>query len=317
MKLLALACALSSAHGLAGQDATIRTTVPLVVLPTSVTDRRGHSIDGLTPSEFILLDNGAPKALHVDTIDSGLAPISLVVLIQTSDISLSALGKIRKVGAMIAEAVVGENGEVAVATFDDQIQVIQDFTRDANELSKAFGGLRAGDNMGGRMIDAVDQSMNMLTHRPGPRRSNVLIIGESRDRGSKAKLEDLTQRLQRSGVTIYALKYSAYLTPFTVKAEEYSPPAGGFVITELARLGKQNTMEALTRLTGGMAASFETKSKLEKDLMQVANDIHGRYLVSFVPDHAQTPSFHQLSIQVKGHADAVVRTRPGYWTGLR
>ncbi len=318
MKLPVTACASLFALRLAAQDTTIRATVPLVVLPTSVTDRHGHSINGLTASEFTLLDNATPKPVNIDVIDSDLAPIALVVLIQTSDISLSALAKIRKVGTVISEAVVGGNGEVAVATFNDRVEIIQDFTRDADEVSKAFVGLEAGDNMGGRMIDAVDRSMTMLTSRSGPRRSNVLIIGESRDRGSKAKLEDLRQRLQRTGVTIYALKYSAYLTPFTTRPEEYSPTGGSLLtgITELARLGKQNTMEALTGLTGGMAASFETKAKLEKDLMRVANDIHSRYLVSFVPDGAQIPSFHQISIRIKGHPDAVIRTRPGYWAGV-
>jgi hypothetical protein len=37
-------------------------------------------------------------------------------------------------------------------------------------------------------------------------------------------------------------------------------------------------------MTGGVTASFEKKSKLEKDLMQLSKDIHSRYLVSFVPD---------------------------------
>ena len=317
MKLIVIACAVLSASSFAGQDTTIHTTVPLVVLPTSVTDRRGHSIDGLSPSDFVLLDNSAPKPVSIDVVESGLAPIALVVVIQKSDISLSALAKIRKVGAMIPEAVVGENGEAAVITFDDQVDVVQDFTRDADKVSKAFGSLKPADNMGGRMIDAVDKALNMLSQRPGPRRPSILIIGESRDRGSKTKLEGLRQKLQRTGATVYALKYSVYLTPFTVSPEEYSPTGGGLItgITELARLGKQNTIEALTGFTGGVTASFETKGKLEKDLMQVANDIHSRYLVSFVPDKSQTSSFHQVSITIKGRPDAVVRTRPGYWAG--
>ncbi len=258
MKLFAVVCTVLSASSFVGQDTTIRTTVPLVVLPTSVTDRRGHSIDGLSPSDFVLVDNATPKPVSIDVTESGLAPIALVVLIQNSDISLSALAKIRKVGAMIPEAVVGENGEAAIITFDDRIDVVQDFTRDADEIANAFRNLKRGDNMDGRMIDAVDRSLNMLAQRPGPRRPNILLIGESRDRGSKTKLEDLRQKLQRTGVTIYALKYSVYLTPFTIKPEEYSPTGGGLLtgITELARLGKQNTIETLTGLTGGITASF-------------------------------------------------------------
>ena len=312
-------CAVFCLSSLFAQDATIRTTVPLVVLPTGVTDRRGHPIPGLTASDFVLLDNARPKPVNVDVIESGLAPIALVVLIQTSDISLSALAKIRKVGAMIPEAVVGENGEAAVVTFDERINVVQDFTRDADQITSAFAGLKPSDAMGGHMIDAVDQALTLLAHRPGSRRSNILIIGESKDRGSKSKLTDLQGKLQHTGVTIYALPYSAYLTPFTTKPEDYAPSGGNLLtgIAELARLAKQNTADVLTEVTGGTVARFETKAKLEKDLLQVAADVHNRYLVSFVPDQDAPPRFHSITLKIKDHPNAIVRTRPGYWAGLR
>jgi hypothetical protein len=89
-----------------GQQPTIRTTVPLVTVPVSVADRHGGVIYDLDRSDFLLLDNRKLRPVRVDIADSGLAPVALVTLIQTSDISLSALAKIRKVGAMIPEAVV-------------------------------------------------------------------------------------------------------------------------------------------------------------------------------------------------------------------
>lgn len=300
------------------QDATIRTTVPLVVLPTTVTDRRGHTIEGLPASSFVLRDNGVLKPVNVDTIDSGLAPIALVVLIQTSDISLSALTKIRQVGSVVSQAVVGENGEVALVTFDEDIRTVLGFTRDANAVTAAFANLKPSDNMGGRMLDAVSRSLDMLADRAGSRRANLLVIGESRDRGSKAKLDDLRPKVQRTGVTVYGLKYSAYLTPFTTKPEDYAPTGGGLLtgLGELTRIGKQNAFQLLTAATGGVVASFQTKSKLEKDLMQVARDIHSRYVLSFVPEQAEVASFHAISITIQDHPEAAVRSKPGYWTGF-
>jgi VWFA-related protein len=301
---------------LRGQQPTIRTTVPLVTVPVSVADRHGGAINGLNSSDFLLLDDGKVRPVRVDTVDSGLAPIALVTVIQTSDISLSALAKIRKVGAMIPEAVVGANGEAAVVSFDDQIKVAQDFTTDADAISKAFRGLAPADNMGGRMLDAVDEALNLLANRPGPRRANVVIIGESRDRGSQEKLTDLIPKIQRTGVTIYSLTYSAYLTPFTIKPEEYQPTGGGPLqaVTEIARLGKQNTVAALTNVTGGRRFRFETKSKLENDLIRLGTEIHSRYLISFTPDLEKAPRFHHLQVQIKNHPDALIRARPGYWT---
>jgi hypothetical protein len=157
----------------------------------------------------------------------------------------------------------------------------------------------------------------MLSERPGSRRSNILIIGETRDRGSETNLEALRQKIQSTAATIYGLKYSAYWTAFTTKPEDYTPSGGDLLtgIGEVARLGKQNTIDALTSLTGGVSASFETKSKLEKDLIQLSRDVHSRYLVSFVPDNSAAPMFHRVSVRIRNHPEAVVRTRPGYWAG--
>jgi len=316
MPALRLVMALLLALPLPSQSPTIRATAPLVVLSTSVTDRQGKSIHGLTSADFVLLDGSARKPVNVDLVDFGLPPIALVVLVQTSARSLSALAKIRKVGAMIPEAVVGANGEVAVIAFDDEIRIVEDFTRSEDVISEAFAKLKPRDSSAARTIDAIERSLALLGSRPGPRRSAILIIGESRDRGSKSKLADLQMNLQRSGVTVYSMRYSAYLAPFTTKPEDYEPGGGDYLdgIKDLARLGNLNTMEMLTRTTGGLDLSFETKSKLEKDLMRLAGDIHNRYLISFVPDVGAAQRFHPITLQVKDWPDAVVLTRPGYWS---
>ncbi len=298
---------------LPGQQPTIRTTVPLVTVPVSVADRHGGIITGLDSSDFLLLDDGRTRHVHVDAVDSGLAPIALVTLIQTTAISLSALAKIRKVGAMIPEAVVGANGEAALITFDEQIKLAQDFTTDADAISKAFGELKPQDSTGARMIDAVDQALKMLANRPGARRANILIVGENRDRGSKERLSDLIPKIQTTGATVFSLTYSAYLTPFTTRPEDYEPTGGGLPFIEVARLFKQNTVAVLTEMTGGRRFRFETKSKLENDLIGLGADIHSRYLLSFTPDLEQPPRFHHLQVQIKNHPDAIVRARPGYW----
>jgi VWFA-related protein len=298
-----------------GQQPTIRTTVPLVTVPVSVTDRHGRAIYDVDRSDFVVLDDGKPRRVRVDIADAGLAPIAFVTLIQTTDISLSALAKIRKVGAMIPEAVVGANGEAAVVSFDDHVKVVQDFTADADAISRAFRDLRRSDSMGGRMIDAVDEALNRLANRPGSRRANILIIGESRDRGSEEKLTDLIPKLQHTGVTVYSFTYSAYLTPFTIKPEEYEPSGGGLLqgITEVARLAKQNTVAALTDVTGGRRFRFEIKSGLENDLIRLGTEIHSRYLISFTPEVESAPRFHHLEVEIKNHPGALVRARPGYW----
>ncbi len=300
------------------QQPTIKTTVPLVVVPVSVTDQHGHFVPGLDPSDFLLLDSGQPRPVRVDDPDWVSAPFNLVVLIQTSDISQSALLKIQKVGSMIQEAVVGANGAAAVVTFSDQVKVIQDFTNDANQISNAFRSLASDDTRGGKLLDAVNRGLSLLANRSTATRSAMLIIGEGKDRGSESKLSYLLPAIQKSGVTIYSLSYSAYLTPFTTKGSDYQPPEGGngFIldaITETIHATRQDTCKVLTAATGGRILKFETKSKLENDLIRLGADIHSRYMLSFAPNQQGDPSFHKIVVRIRDHPELHIDARPGYW----
>jgi VWFA-related protein len=297
---------------------TIRTDVPLVVLPVTVTDSRGKTIDGLTVADFVVLDNGKPRQAQVDSSDALTSPVALAAVLQTSDISAAVLAKLRKIGGMIQETLSGDRGEAAVVGFSSEAKVLQDFTRDADKIEDAFRTLRGSGNTSGCMLDGLDLALNLLGERPRNPRREILLVSESRDRGSKAKLQDVVERAQRLNVTIYSLSYSVYTTAFTSKPSDTPQSTSGTgligLITEPARLAKTNTVEALTAATGGRHLAFTRQAGLEEDVMKVSKEIHSRYLVSFTPPHEMEPSFHAVEIQIRDRPDAVVRTRPGYWT---
>lgn len=297
------------------QETTIQTTVPLVTIPVSVTDANGNPVPSISASHFELLDNGQPRPVNVDVLESGISPISLVAVVQTSNMSLAAIAKIKKVGSMIPLAVVGANGSAALVTYDAEVKLVHDFTTDADAISNAFSRLKAADATTGHMLDAVDRALDLLAAQPGGHRRNVLIIGEAKDRGSKVRLDTIVQKLQRTGTTVYSMNYSKLITPFTMKADEYQP-TGDYVqaLIELGRLAKSNTMNTLAEMTGGKRFGFETKAGLENDLMLLSKDIHNRYLVSFTPPIEQTSTFHKIEIKVRNAPGTIIRARPGYWS---
>jgi hypothetical protein len=124
---------------------------------------------------------------------------------------------------------------------------------------------------------------------------------------------------QRANATIYALTYSAYLTPFTTKASEYKPPdAAGidFILMgkELAHLAQTNIAEALARTTGGSHLSFTTLKALENDMASVGKEVHHQYLLSLTPDSEAKPSYHAITVSIKDQPRATIHTRAGYWS---
>lgn len=295
----------------------MRTTVPLRVIPVSVEDRKGNPVSGLQPSDFVLFDNGQQRPATVDVSDVSAAPVAMVVLVQTNDFARSALGKTRKVGSMIPEAVTGANSRAAVVTFDEQVAVRQELTDDPDSVADAFRTLESTDAADAKLLDATVIALNLLQNRPAGERQSILILGQSRDRGSKAKLDDVLDRLSHSGVTVYGMTYSAFLTAFTTQASEYQPTAnGGYLegLKQAARLGKANTVDALTKGSGGFATSFETKGKLENNLISLGKDVHSRYLLAFTPASEAASTFHKLTIRVRNQDNGKVRAQPGYWS---
>jgi VWFA-related protein len=256
----------------------------------------------------------------MDTSDTVLAPVSLMVLIQASGISAPVLARTQQVGGMIKPLVIGERGQAAVIEFDDEIRVRTDFTADSNIIRSAFEGTRSRSIHIARLIDAVVEGVRMLDTRPPNNRRVMLILSESRDRGSTNKLSEAIELAQRAGVVVYPATYSVQGSTFISKPADSPPMPGGDnnvdllgSAIELGRLGKANAAAALARSTGGRHLSFLTLASLEKAISRAGEEIHSQYLLSFTPSSSAKDGFHQIQVAIPSRPDAVIRARPGYY----
>jgi VWFA-related protein len=216
---------------------------------------------------------------------------------------------------MIQPLIAGERGAAAVLSFDEEVRVIEQFTSDGSKIRQAFQKIHGHSGTGGRMLDAMTEALAMLDERPGNHRRILILLSEARDRGSKTKLPDAIESVQREGAIVYPLTYSAYKTPWTARPED-NPTSDGSPITglgDLFRLGKENTAEALAKASGGEKISFNTLGALEKAIARASAEIHSEYLVSFAPAESDNHGFHRLEVTVPSRRDAVVRARTGYW----
>jgi VWFA-related protein len=312
-----------AARILPAQNPTLKTTVPLVVAPTTITGRDGHYVRGLTAADLMLLDNNVPRQIHVDELT---LPVSVVLVVETSEECWAALDKIRKIGSIIEPLVAGDRGEAAVIWYSQQIIVAQQFTSNTSTLERVFQDARPNGS-GGMAIDAVAKALDMLSERKDNRRV-ILLLGETKDRGSKIPLEQVVSRAQRDNVSVYSVTYSRYLMTFTHHWEEVCdahhenckppdpPPWIGpdlmDLFGELRALAKTNVAEAFTQYTGGRRVSFLKQKGLEQVVQNIGEEIHNQYLLSFTPP-AETEEFHQIRVLVPAQPDLLVRTRPGYW----
>ncbi len=303
---------------LSAQQPTFKAQSPLVVVPVTVSDKAGSAIYGLTESDFNLSDDGQPKSFHLDPPGEYQPGVSAVIVIQTSGVSGSALLKIKKTGSMINGYITGEGSDAALITAGGEVHVAQDFTANPDAVEAAFRHLETGAPSSGRDLDGVAKALDLFARRDRNRRRVIVLISETRDRGSKAALADVLRRAQQENVAIWTISYSAYVTPFTTSAADWQDEGGDRsfnllgAITEPARLAKVNMSNALARYTGGRHLSFARLKSLEDDLASIGKEVHTQYLLSFVPSN-EPPAVHSIEIQVKARPEATVRYRPVYW----
>ena len=197
------AVVLAFAASLAAQEPHFDVRSRLVLVPATVTDLQGRSVDGLAASDFLLFDNGQPRKAAVDTVDTGVAPIALIVAIQSSGISAAVLEKVRKIGVMIQPLITGDRGCAGLVSFDERLRWLQECTKETDALERAFHELRPvlrpGEDKEARMLDAVQSAVEHLSRHPNARRV-LLLISESRDRGSETALDAATVAAQSAGV---------------------------------------------------------------------------------------------------------------------
>jgi len=158
-----------------------------VMAPVIVHDLRGNIVNGLTPLDFELYDNGKLQKI---TEDATSHPISMVVAVQSSANMEKLLPDIRKIGSLFSGLVLGDTGEISVLSFDHRVQTMTEFTSDADKISKAFQNLKIGSTPS-HLNDAAMKGVNMLRTRDKARRRILMLIGKSH-----ARSHTLLQRVE-------------------------------------------------------------------------------------------------------------------------
>lgn len=320
----------------------IRSTVQVVLVPTLVTNRKGVTISGLRVNDFTLFDNDKPQKIDRDV---AFLPLSMVICIQRNANVEAMLPKIRKIGNVIHDQLVGQDGEVAVVSYDHRIETLQDFTNDADLINQAVAKIKPG-GQNSRMIDAVQTAVHMLKYKRD-RRKVIVLISEIFDKSSEAHAREVATDLQVNNIDVYTLNISRILAALTAKPDVPRPdpfPAGARphpagtsvdpttmaqmggaegdsvdfipVVEEMYREAKhifiKDPARLFTKLTGGRELPFMTQGELERAIAEIGTEIRSQYILSYSPNNKVEGGFHTIRVVVDVPG-MKVRTRRGYW----
>ncbi|MFQ5694802.1 MAG: VWA domain-containing protein [Terriglobia bacterium] len=325
----------------------LRVRVELVSTPLVARDSLGEFIYDLSREDIRVLDNGVPQQLL--TFELATQPLSLVILVDTARKVAPLLDSVRTSGVLFTDMLLGQLGEAAIVTFDDEVRVRQGFTEDKDAIIKTLKEIPAGGRRT-RLADALDHAVSMLVERPEGRRPVIVLFTEPSDKDSELPLGVPLRRAQLHEISVYTIALSPVLADLKRKPEDTpvarspfppgvmpGPGVPGQIQTPTTQAQQRyaridllsaiaaavhslrapfghNVLELYSQGTGGLHYAPRSRSALEESIVQIGQDLHNQYLLSYRPSNKDEQGFHRIEVRV-GRRGARVRTRPGYYVG--
>jgi VWFA-related protein len=298
------------------QETTVRTRSNLVLVPTLVKDPQGAIVYGLQVSDFIVEDTGVEQPVRLDEAPEG-QPISLVVAIQRGRRASYEFPRMQGLRTMLSPLFEAGTSRIAVVEFDSHVELTRNFTKDEALVDADLTNLQPGDD-GAAILDAVNYSIQLLKDEPEDHQRVLLLISETRDHGSRVKIEDAVAAVGQANTMMYALAFSPGISNIldtgrgTNKNEMHPTLDVLDLAYRTAQAMRKNVPSTITSMTGGEYELFTTRKKFEVRMNDFTNHLHSRYLLSFAPKNPR-PGLHQIRVRVKGAGDGTVLARSTYW----
>ena len=298
------------------QETTLRTQSNVVLIPALVKSAQGEAVYGLGAKDFIVEDDGEEQAVHLDEVTEG-QPVSMVIAIQRGRRANYEFPRMRGLSAMLDPLVAEGRGSVAIVEFDSQVRTALDFTGSSDKIAWTLRELQPGDG-GAAILDALDYSVKMLEQVPKERQRVLLLISETRDHGSAAKVEDVVAEVGQSSTAVYALAFSPsrsnILDTMRGNNKDEMNPSPDLLAPLLmaAEAMKKNMPKTVASMTGGEYEMFATGKNFDLRMIDFSNHLHSRYLLSIEP-RSPHAGLHQLRVRLRNAGDRTVLARGSYW----
>ncbi len=298
-----------------------------VSIPVIVSDREGHYLPGLKKEDFTVYQDGVKQNItFFATFDE---PLSIALLLDTSGSTEDVLKRIKSAAKDFVD-LLNPQDKCLVATFDNQVKILNSFTSDRKTLKKSLDKIKSSALGGTLMYNAVGQiTQKSFADLPG--RKVVVILTDGVDFGSVVTKDELLSQFEESDILIYTVFYrtnAMVVDPTSGKKGKRSKkyrkkknviiPTGTIYIpteAELAAREKSDEIEAtdaLKKMSDTTAGRFYLSDApgLKKVFKQMAGELREQYRLGFrVKDAADDAAkTHDIIIKV-ARPDAVVRFR--------
>jgi Ca-activated chloride channel homolog len=276
----------------------LKSTVDLVALHVTVTNKKGDLITTLNKNNFEVFENKVKQ--DISLFSRADVPVTAGLVIDNS-------GSMREKRAQVNAAAVtfmktsNPEDEMFVVNFNDEyyLDTPGDFTNSPKALQDALA--RIDTHGSTALYDAVVGSLNHL--KKGHRDKRVLLlVTDGDDDASRLTFPQTIRAAEKSDAAIYAIGI------YSQDDRQHDK-----------RMVRRSTkvLKELAEATGGRAYFPADLSQVEPICERVAREIRSQYTIGYYPTNmAHDGRYREVSVKVmapKGMGKLEVLTRPGYY----
>ena len=303
------------ALALAQDRPTFRVKVDLVVLSFTITDSRGHYINGLQPKDFKIAEDGILQKL-ASFAEGNKPPMEIQADGSMRPMQVSEQGKVEG----RPDAVVGTNvfvlfdtsnymyrgfvyasdaiadfirgldraDSVAVYTYSRNLNRASSLTKERNDAVAGLRSAVAGDDSA--LYNALLLTLRDAARVPG--RKVVIVFSNGPDNASMVAPDDVRAVAEDEGIPIYVISTS----------EVNKDPISS------------NVFKRISTGTGGKSYFARTWQKQVEAFEAIREDLGNSYTVTYYPQPNPNEGFRKISVEVTSDAGRKyrVQSRPGY-----
>lgn len=294
---VALATAVMTATGLA----QFRSGIQVVPLTVTVSNRAGGYVPDLSPSDFMIFEDGKPQTLSLFAAVS--SPIDLALVLDNSSSMTEDFHSAQEAACGLTRRLKPGDRAALSGTVRNTFNA-HPMTADLRRIDSA---IRLMQVFGSTAIYDATYILLRQLQREGRiategRRQVIVLLSDGVDNASHVDGEELLDSVRRSDVAVYVI----------LLGDEIREAIGG-----KGRAGATQAwfaMNALARESGGRMFTPHSASELPAIYDAIALELSNQYLIGYTPQRQDADGkFRRISVRVQHPEVAQARTRAGYY----
>jgi len=288
--------------------AAFRTSAQMVLVPVTVTDHNGKTIEGLRAEDFNVLEDQAPQQIVSFTTED--APCSVGLVLDISGSMRNTLGAAKGVAQAFFQTANPED-EFLLLTVSSQPDAVSGFTTDIADLEESIdraspGGMTA-------LIDTVYLGLNRMRKAKQPRRA-LLILSDGVDNYSRYSKSELMRVALEADVQIFTIIVGNASASASTGTMPFRPSLIRKPVDQGEEQQGPRLLEELADKTGGLHFHVRSDTEAKEAATKAGRALRNEYVIGYRPSGAgATGKWHRVSVK-SNVPKANIYARSGYYS---